>query len=64
MSALNGVGVIQEAVDDTAGAAQGISLLGGQCTDTAALASSLAGELYGLTTLQEDCQDNEQNLTR
>ena len=59
---LNG-GVIKEAVDDTAGAAQAISERK-DCKDTAALASSLAGELYGMETLAEDCQDNEQNLTR
>ncbi|UPQ99604.1 prephenate dehydratase [Chloropicon primus] len=56
-------GVIKEAVDDTAGAAQGISL-DKDCRDTAALASSLAGELYGLDLLDQDCQDNDQNLTR
>ena len=59
---LTGLGVVKEAVDDTAGAAQHISNI--QAKDTAALASSLAGELYGLEVLQEDCQDNEENLTR
>jgi arogenate/prephenate dehydratase len=59
---LTGLGVVKEAVDDTAGAALNISEI--QANDTAALASSLAGELYGLDILQEDCQDNEENLTR
>lgn len=62
MNNLNG-GVVKEAVDDTAGAAQGISL-DPKCRDVAALASSLAGELYGLDLLDRDCQDNDQNLTR
>ena len=59
---LDKLGVVKEAVDDTAGAAQHISNT--QAKDTAAIASSLAGKLYGLDILDEDCQDNEENLTR
>ena len=40
--------------------AQHISL----CRDTAAVASSRAGELYGLQVLDEGIQDNKDNVTR
>lgn len=71
---LTDLGVVKQAVDDTAGAAKRVSEadpaasegLDGRDGDAraGAIASSLAAELYGLDILDEDCQDNEQNLTR
>lgn len=55
-------GVVREAVDDTAGAAQMIAQNGWK--DTAAVASRRAGELYGMNILDEDIQDNKDNFTR
>ncbi|CAG9463757.1 unnamed protein product [Pedinophyceae sp. YPF-701] len=55
-------GVVREAVDDTAGAAQAIAQ--GKLQDTAAIASRRAAELYGLEILEEGIQDNKDNVTR
>jgi len=55
-------GVVREAVDDTAGAAQMIAENGWK--DAAAVASRRAGELYGLDILDEGIQDMKDNVTR
>ncbi|KAJ3682804.1 hypothetical protein LUZ60_013031 [Juncus effusus] len=55
-------GLIRESVDDTAGAAQYISM--NSMRDAAAIASSRAAELYGLNILAPDIQDDEDNVTR
>lgn len=47
---------------DTAGAAQDIARRGE--TEHAAIASSLAAEIYGLEILEENIQDRERNTTR
>ncbi len=47
---------------DTAGAAAKIAKTGD--TTTAAIASGLAGRTYGLTTLQENVEDEDHNTTR
>ncbi|PUZ73594.1 hypothetical protein GQ55_2G486800 [Panicum hallii var. hallii] len=52
----------REAVDDTAGAAKLIAEQ--KLQDTAAVASSLAAELYGLDILAENIQDDTDNVTR
>lgn len=36
----------------------------GSCTGAAAIASTLAGQIYGLNTLFEDIEDNTDNVTR
>lgn len=56
------MGVVREAVDDTAGAAQAIAANGWR--DAAAVASRRAGELYGLNILDEGIQDQKDNVTR
>ena len=55
-----GVSAVQSA--DTAGAAREIAQLGDP--SVCALASSLAGEIYGLSVLQADIADAEHNTTR
>ena len=55
-----GVAALQAA--DTAGAAREIAALGDPAIG--ALASSLAGEIYGLTTLKADIADADHNTTR
>jgi arogenate/prephenate dehydratase len=55
-------GVVREAVDDTAGAAQMIAENGWR--DAAAVASRRAGELYGMNILDEGIQDMKDNVTR
>jgi arogenate/prephenate dehydratase len=55
-------GVVRVAVDDTAGAAQAIAENGWK--DAAAVASRRAGELYGMTILDEGIQDMKENVTR
>ncbi|KAK9813426.1 hypothetical protein WJX73_007997 [Symbiochloris irregularis] len=55
-------GVVRQAVDDTAGAAELIAK--NQWRDVAAVASVRAGELYGLETLDSNIQDNPNNITR
>lgn len=59
---LKKMGVIKEAVDDTAGAAQAIAK--GQMKNVAAVASARAAELYGLEILDKGIQDNSDNVTR
>ncbi|KAL6766159.1 ADT1 [Auxenochlorella protothecoides x Auxenochlorella symbiontica] len=56
------LGVVREAVDDTAGAAKLISEKGWR--DVAAVASRRAGELYGLSVLEDGIQDQCDNVTR
>ncbi|MCO5579504.1 hypothetical protein L7F22_033359 [Adiantum nelumboides] len=57
-----GLNVSREAVDDTAGAAQFIAL--NNLTDTAAIASVRAAEIYGMNILAEGIQDDRSNVTR
>jgi len=59
---LTKLAVVKEAVDDTAGAAQFVSI--NQFRDTAAVASSLASKIYGLDILVHDIQDDSDNITR
>uniref|UniRef100_A0A0C9QND5 Arogenate dehydratase n=1 Tax=Wollemia nobilis TaxID=56998 RepID=A0A0C9QND5_9CONI len=56
------LGVIREAVDDTAGAAQFVALH--KLRDTGAVASARAAEIYGLDILAKDIQDVSDNVTR
>ncbi|CAL9055178.1 unnamed protein product [Musa banksii] len=56
------IGVVREAVDDTAGAAKFIATH--KLQDTGAVASSLAAEIYGLDILSLDIQDDPDNVTR
>ncbi len=55
-------GIEPEAVADTAGAAEAVARLGDP--SRAAIASSLAGRIYGLETVVEDVHDNQHNTTR
>lgn len=57
-----GLNVSREAVDDTAGAAQFIAAH--NLTDTAAIASARAAEIYGMQILAEGIQDDRSNVTR
>ncbi len=59
---LTALGVVKEAVDDTAGAAAAIAA-GGQM-GVAAVASRRAAELYEMEVLEEDIQDDKSNVTR
>ncbi|PIA58982.1 hypothetical protein AQUCO_00400087v1 [Aquilegia coerulea] len=59
---LTKLGVVREAVDDTAGAAQYVALHNLQ--DAGAVASSGAARIYGLNILAEDIQDDADNVTR
>ncbi|BBN06681.1 arogenate/prephenate dehydratase [Marchantia polymorpha subsp. ruderalis] len=59
---LSKLGVIREAVDDTAGAAQFIAAHG--LRDTGAVASARAAEIYGLNVLADGIQDDPDNVTR
>eukprot|EP00249_Psilotum_nudum_P011234 c23042_g1_i1 orf=492-1775(+) len=59
---LSKLGVIREAVDDTAGAAQFISE--NKLQDTGAVASARAAEIYGLDILADGIQDDSDNVTR
>ncbi|CAM8970569.1 unnamed protein product [Rhodiola kirilowii] len=54
--------VAREAVDDTAGAAEYIAA--NNLSDTAAIASARAAELYGLNILADGIQDDSSNVTR
>ncbi|MCH9845412.1 MAG: prephenate dehydratase [Alphaproteobacteria bacterium] len=49
---------------DTAGSAKEISLLDSGADNRAAVASSLAAEIYGLDIVAENIQDNHDNTTR
>ncbi|XP_043698699.1 arogenate dehydratase 2-like [Telopea speciosissima] len=59
---LTKLGVIREAVDDTAGAAQNI--FANKFQDVGAVASSKAAKIYGLNVLAQDIQDYADNVTR
>eukprot|EP00249_Psilotum_nudum_P007139 c20335_g1_i1 orf=1578-2411(+) len=59
---LTKLGVIREAVDDTAGAAQFIAQ--NNLYDTGAVASARAAEIYGLHILADGIQDDANNVTR
>ncbi|XP_071709789.1 arogenate dehydratase 2-like isoform X2 [Rutidosis leptorrhynchoides] len=59
---LTGLRVAREAVDDTAGAAQFVSLH--KLKDTGAVASINAARIYDLNVLAEDIQDDSDNITR
>ncbi|KAM7499189.1 hypothetical protein LguiA_023603 [Lonicera macranthoides] len=59
---LTKLGVIREAVDDTAGAAQFVALH--KLKDTGAVASVGAAKIYDLNVLAQDIQDDSDNITR
>ena len=59
---LTALGVVKEAVDDTAGAAAAIAAA--EQMGVAAVASRRAAELYGMEVLEEDIQDDKSNVTR
>jgi arogenate/prephenate dehydratase len=59
---LTKLGVIREAVDDTAGAAQFVAL--NKLKDTGAVASLGAAKIYDLNVLAQDIQDDSDNITR
>jgi len=59
---LRKLGVVKEAVDDTAGAAQIVARE--QLQGVGALCSRRAAELYGLDVLEEGVQDVKDNITR
>ncbi|KAJ4725965.1 Arogenate dehydratase [Melia azedarach] len=59
---LTKLGLVREAVDDTAGAAKHVALH--QLKDVGAVASSSAAAIYGLNILAEDIQDDCDNVTR
>ncbi|KAL2633467.1 hypothetical protein R1flu_004946 [Riccia fluitans] len=59
---LTKLGVVREAVDDTAGAAQFIAA--NNLQDTGAVASARAAEIYGLNVLADGIQDDPDNVTR
>ncbi|KAI4322219.1 hypothetical protein L6164_021931 [Bauhinia variegata] len=59
---LTRLGLVREAVDDTAGAAKHVALH--KLEDAGAVASSGAAEIYGLNILAQDIQDDSDNITR
>ncbi|XP_027345628.1 arogenate dehydratase/prephenate dehydratase 2, chloroplastic-like isoform X2 [Abrus precatorius] len=59
---LTRLGLVREAVDDTAGAAKHVAFH--QLLDAGAVASSAAATIYGLNILAEDIQDDSDNVTR
>ncbi len=59
---LGDMGITPVADVDTAGAARAVAALGD--TSVAAIASSLAGEIYGLEALAKDIEDAAHNTTR
>ncbi|XP_057996373.1 arogenate dehydratase/prephenate dehydratase 1, chloroplastic isoform X2 [Hevea brasiliensis] len=59
---LSDLGVVKVSTDDTAGAAQMVSICG--IRETGAIASARAAEIYGLDILAEKIQDDDDNLTR
>lgn len=59
---LTKLGVVREAVDDTAGAAQFVA--SNQLRDAGAVASSRAADIYDLDILAQDIQDDSDNVTR
>lgn len=59
---LTKLGLVREAVDDTAGAAKFIAFH--KLKDVGAVASSAAARIYGLKILAQDIQDDSYNVTR
>ncbi|KAL6980401.1 Arogenate dehydratase 2 [Sarracenia purpurea var. burkii] len=59
---LTNLGVIREAVDDTAGAAKFVAVH--KLKDTAAVASFGAARIYDMNVLAQDIQDDPDNITR
>ncbi|KAM0996467.1 hypothetical protein ACFX2I_006436 [Malus domestica] len=59
---LTKLGLVREAVDDTAGAAKHVAFH--KLKDTGAVASSAAAGIYGLQILAQDIQDDSDNVTR
>ncbi|KAI4334445.1 hypothetical protein L6164_019139 [Bauhinia variegata] len=59
---LTRLGLVREAVDDTAGAAKHVAFH--KLEDAGAVASSAAAEIYGLNILAQDIQDDSDNITR
>ncbi|KAL0460247.1 UNVERIFIED_CONTAM: Arogenate dehydratase/prephenate dehydratase 2, chloroplastic [Sesamum latifolium] len=59
---LTQLGLVREAVDDTAGAAKHVALH--KLKDAGAVASMTAAKIYGLNVLAEDIQDDSDNVTR
>ncbi|XP_009358261.2 arogenate dehydratase 2 [Pyrus x bretschneideri] len=59
---LTKLGLVREAVDDTAGAAKHVAFH--KLKDTGAVASSAAAVIYGMQILAQDIQDDSDNVTR
>ncbi|XP_059660638.1 arogenate dehydratase 2-like isoform X2 [Cornus florida] len=59
---LTKLGMVREAVDDTAGAAKFVAFH--KLKDSGAVASSDAARIYGLNILAQDIQDDTDNVTR
>ncbi|KAL6508864.1 Arogenate dehydratase 2 [Orobanche hederae] len=59
---LTKLGLVREAVDDTAGAAKHIAFH--NLKDAGAVASMAAAKIYGLNVLAQDIQDDSDNVTR
>ncbi|XP_073023464.1 arogenate dehydratase 2-like [Primulina eburnea] len=59
---LTKLGLVREAVDDTAGAAKYIAFH--KLKDAGAVASMTASQIYGLNILAQDIQDDSDNVTR
>ncbi|KAF3644355.1 Arogenate dehydratase/prephenate dehydratase 2, chloroplastic [Capsicum annuum] len=59
---LTKLGLVREAVDDTAGAAKYIAF--NKLNDAGAVASLAASRIYGLNVLAQDIQDDSDNVTR
>nr|DAD26070.1 TPA_asm: hypothetical protein HUJ06_027538 [Nelumbo nucifera] len=61
-STLTKLGVVREAIDDTAGAAQLVFVH--KLQDTGAVASAEAARIHGLNILAKNIQDDSDNITR
>ncbi|XP_051113492.1 arogenate dehydratase 2-like [Andrographis paniculata] len=59
---LTKLGLVREAVDDTAGAAKHVAMQ--KLKDAGAVASLTAAKIYGLDVLAQDIQDDSDNVTR
>ncbi|XP_042067008.1 arogenate dehydratase 2-like [Salvia splendens] len=59
---LTKLGLVREAVDDTAGAAKHVAFH--ELKDAGAVASLTAAKIYGLDVLAQDIQDDTDNVTR
>ncbi|MBV8977886.1 MAG: prephenate dehydratase [Alphaproteobacteria bacterium] len=62
MKAIKALGLIEREWSDTAGAARHVAEMNDPAA--AAIASALAGELYGLDVLKADVEDETHNMTR